>query len=248
MILIVGAALAAGLVDSVIGGGGLIMLPAMMLRLGVHPTAIGTNKMAGACGTLAALAVYGRGGHVRWKVALRFAAWVGAGSVLGAAVSPRFLVPFYPALLGAGSVLCLGTLFFRERLIAVFKRTPHGNSSALSPQAACLGLLCGFYDGAWGPGGGTFMFLTLLYATPLGLMGAIAASKIANFASSILALATYAAQGYIRWDWGTLAGVSLACGSLAGARLALKHAERILTPLLLIVTGLLLWKLWSGLF
>jgi len=248
ILLLFAAGLAGGLIDSVIGGGGLITLPAVMLHLGVRPVSIGTNKIGAFFCTLAAVSVYSR--RMRWRTAFSFAAWVALGSVLGASVSPRWLSPAYPFLLGIGAFLCLAAVLFRNRLLSEREPSPASrlrDKGAVSPLAAGLGFLSGFYDGAWGPGGGTFMFLSLLYATPLGLMGSIAAAKIANLASSSFSLAAYAIQGYAEVKTGLVLGAGLLIGAFAGAKLALKHAERILVPLLVVISILLLVKLWSGL-
>ncbi|MBI3548633.1 MAG: TSUP family transporter [Elusimicrobia bacterium] len=245
MLLLIGGGLAAGFIDSIIGGGGLIALPLAMLKLGIHPVAIGTNKIGGVCSTFAALAVYGLGRRVPWAIALKFAVWVGIGSVAGASLS-RVVAPFYSVMLVIGTCLVLATMFARKRIIKAAEAARHEREWALTPTAVGLGLLCGFYDGAWGPGGGTFMFLALLYVAPIGLVGAMAAAKIANFASAFLAVATYAYQGNVNWSLGAVLGVSLGAGAVVGARLALSHADRILTPMLAVITALLLWKLANG--
>jgi uncharacterized protein len=237
------AGLVAGFIDSFVGGGGLITLPAMMLHFGVSPSAIGTNKIGGASAALMAAVVYGAKGHMPWKSAFRFAAWVGTGSVLGAAASPRLLAPVYPALLWLGTLLCVGAVLFKDRLSAV-KPSEARHGKGLAPLACATGLLVGFYDGAWGPGGGTFMFLTLFYMTPLSLVACIAASKVANLASALFSLAAYASQGYVHWGLGSAVALSIAGGAFAGASVAIKHAERVVMPLLLIISGLLLWRLF----
>ncbi|MBI4057044.1 MAG: TSUP family transporter [Elusimicrobia bacterium] len=242
MTFLLAAGFVAGVIDSVIGGGGLITIPALMLRMGISPATVGTNKIAGTAVTLTAMLVYGFNKRVPWEVALKFAGWVGLGSVLGAFFSPRFLAPLYPAMLWVGTGLCVVTLFLKDKILSWMKSHHQRTGNSLSPLAIGLGLVCGLYDGAWGPGGGTFMFLALFYATPMGLMGAIAASKVANFFSSLLALGAFGVQGYVQWGFGSLFAMSLVGGALVGSHLALKHAERILTPLLLIVTALLLWK------
>src|SRR5438094_273895 len=110
------AGVAAGFVDAVIGGGGVISLPALMVRLGMTPTAIGTNKAAGTLCTLTAVVVYGMDRRIRWRTALEFAGWVGVGALVGSFVGPRYLAWAYPGLLVLGTCGCLATLFFRRDL------------------------------------------------------------------------------------------------------------------------------------
>ncbi|MBI4051774.1 MAG: TSUP family transporter [Elusimicrobia bacterium] len=242
MTLLLLAGFIAGFVDSIIGGGGLITVPALMLHLGISPHSIGTNKIAGACATLTAMAVYGFKKQVPWVTALQFAGWTGVGAILGAYFSPRFLAPIYPLLLWMGTGFCLATLLFRNRILSSSReRTVH--KSDLSTLAAALGFICGLYDGAWGPGGGTFMFLVLFYVTPLGLLGSMAAAKIANFGTAFLSLGTFGAQGFVHWGLGSFLGLSVACGAFIGSHVAIRHADRVLTPVLLVITSLLLWKL-----
>lgn len=236
------AGLFAGFIDSIVGGGGLIALPTLILELGLTPAAVGTNKIVGSTATLVAVAVYARAKAMPWKPALKFGAAVAAGSLLGAALSPSYVRPFYPVMLWLGTALCLGTLLLRRRILeAAHRRHRHGGSS-IPPSGLAIAFAIGLYDGAWGPGGGTFMFLGLLYTSPLGLLGAMAAAKIANLMSASVSLATYLWQGHVVWKPGLIVAGGVAFGALTGASLALKHAERVLTPLLLAVTGLLLWK------
>lgn len=244
VLLLLAAGLAAGFIDALFGGGGLITVPALMLRLGRTPEAIGTNKIAGAACTLAAIAVYGAAGRIPWRKAAAFSAWTGLGAAVGAFYSPRFLAPVYPVLLWAGTALCAATLLLRRRLVeASGNRPPH---EALGAPACALGFLCGLYDGAWGPGGGTFMFLALLYTGGLGLVGSMAAAKIANFCSASMSLSVYALTGWVRWSVGLPLAASLALGAAAGASMGLRRAERLLAPALFTVTALLLWRLSRG--
>ncbi|MBI2069289.1 MAG: TSUP family transporter [Elusimicrobia bacterium] len=243
MALLLAAGVLAGFIDSVIGGGGLITVPALMLHLGVSPWAIGTNKIGAAAATLAAITVYGVKRRMAWGPAIRFAVSVGLGAFCGASVSPRLLVPFYPVLLWLGAALCAATLLLKNKALNAPSSRAGKSNGAVSTLSLGLGFAVGFYDGAWGPGGGTFMFLVLLWTTPLGLVGSMAAAKIANFSSAVLSLSSYAWQGYVDWRLGSVFAVTLAGGAFLGARLAIDHAERFLTPLLLIIAALLLVKL-----
>lgn len=240
------AGLVAGFIDSIAGGGGLISLPSFAVVVGPGPLAIGTNKIAGVTAAFVALVVYHRAGHIDWKRSLEFSLCVAVGSFCGSRVSPLLPKEIFRFFLLVSCPLILWIVWHRELWIKrEAGRLRERNMHHLFKLVA-VGFLCGFYDGVWGPGGGTFMFLGLLFVVGMPLFGAIGASKIANTLSASVSLASYASQGYVNWTVGFELALGIGLGAFFGARLANLHAARVVRPLLAVVSVLLLIKtLWG---
>lgn len=239
--LFLGGGLLAGFIDAIAGGGGLITLPLLALALGTGVHAIGTNKINGTIGALAALIVYARKGHLDWRSALSFTAAIGCGSLLGS-----FLAPLLSPAVIRGMIigLCPVLLFviWRKdgwvRAEAAAKAGPPHWLAILG-----TGLAVGVYDGAFGPGGGTFMLLGLVLVAQLPLLPALAASKLANATSAGVGLASYGLRGYIHWAEGATMATGMLVGAWLGAQLASRFSARIVRPLLAVVVTLLLIRL-----
>lgn len=228
-----------GLIDSIVGGGGLISLPTLSIAIAPGAEAIGTNKIVGSTGALIALLVYAKKGHLMWREGLSFCLVCAAGSFLGSSVSPHVSKEFFRYLL---IVMCPVILyivwnrdiFFKERENFV---KPHYSLFFLSALGS------GFYDGFFGPGGGTFMFLGLFLGTGFPLLPSIAISKMANTFSATTALITYSHNGFVHWKEGVIMASGMIVGSFIGASLATKHITKIIRPMLTIIVLLLMLKL-----
>ncbi|OFZ16119.1 MAG: hypothetical protein A2X86_13620 [Bdellovibrionales bacterium GWA2_49_15] len=236
--LLIFAGLVAGFIDSIAGGGGLITLPVLSLYLMPGPHSIGTNKIVGTVGALTALIIYARKGHLQLGKGMSFVLLVGAGSFLGSSCAPYLPVDYFKILLIILCPLLLLVVWNKDKFIhedLEHKITPWIFIST--------GILSGFYDGFFGPAGGTFMLLGLLYAVKLPLFVALAISKLANTLSAGVALATYASGGFVHWKVGLLMTAGMAVGAFFGAHLANKKANQIVKPVLTLIVCLLIVKL-----
>ena len=240
--------LCAGFIDSIAGGGGLITVPFFTLFFGPGPHAIGTNKMSATVGATMALAVYFRKGHMDAKRSWIFAFWVGLGSLLGSRTAPLVPLQAFKWFLVVSCPLILWIVWNKDLWVdQELKAHTHPNRKwhfLGEPKVILSGLLCGFYDGIWGPGGGTFMFLSLLFFAKLPLFAAIAASKLANSCSALVAVISYASGGYVHFAEGAAMACGVGVGAFCGAQFATKRATRVIRPVLAIVAGLLVLKLF----
>ena len=228
-----------GLIDSVVGGGGLISLPSLSIALTPGPHAIGTNKIVGTVSASIALLVYTRKGHMKWREGLSFCVVCILGSFLGSSLAPYVPKDFFRYLMIIMCPIILWIVFNKE---SFFKERenfikPHPGLFFLSA------LLSGFYDGIFGPGGGTFMFLGLFFGTGYPVLTAIAISKLANTLSAGTALVTYSANGYVHWKEGFMMATGVAVGAYIGATYASRAAEKIIRPSLIFIVILLMIKL-----
>lgn len=228
-----------GLIDSIVGGGGLISLPTLTIAIAPGAPAIGTNKIVGATGALMALIVYAKKGHLDWRAGLSFCLVCATGSFLGSSLAPMVSKDFFRILLIIMCPIILTIVwkrdtFFKEKENFI---KPH----PLFFFGAAFG--SGFYDGFFGPGGGTFMFLGLFLGTGYPLLPSIAISKLANTFSATTALVTYAHNGFVHWIEGTYMAIGMIVGSFIGATYASKNITKIIRPMLTLIVTLLMIKL-----
>ncbi|MGW0187750.1 sulfite exporter TauE/SafE family protein [Streptomyces sp. NPDC003362] len=231
------AALAAGWIDAVVGGGGLLLLPALLLGLPAGTPAVdalGTNKAVAIVGTSGAAVTYARRAPVDVPTAVRIglAALAGSsgGAVLAAGMSTEVLKPVI-------MVVLLGVAAF------VILRPSFGTAPAPGPVTrrrvlAAIGLAglgIGFYDGLVGPGTGTFLVLALTAVLHLDLVTASATAKIVNCCTNAGALAMFAWQGAVLWQLAGLMALFNLAGGTLGARTALKKGSGFVRIVLLVV-------------
>lgn len=233
------AAFAAGFVDSIAGGGGLITIPALLLA-GFSPVeALGTNKLQGMFGSGSATIHYASKGHVDLRRQLPSAMLAAAGGVVGALLATIVPGDLLRALLPL--VLIAIALYFALK--------PNMNdvdrAERLSPFLFGLTLVpaIGFYDGLFGPGAGSFYMLAFVALAGYGVLKATAHTKLLNFASNIGGFIVFAAVGVISWKIGLMMGVAQFLGARVGASLAMRIGARLIKPLLVIVCVALAVKL-----
>jgi uncharacterized membrane protein YfcA len=233
--------LIAGLLDSIAGGGGLITIPSLSMFLGLGPLTIGTNKIVAVTSTGIALLVYLKKGHFDFKKAIFFAIFISIGSLLGSLSAGFVPKDAYRYLLIITAPIILWLIFNKKFWLSEGEESYRPKKYLL----VLSGLVVGFYDGVWGPGGGTFMLLSLLFINKLPIISAIAISKFANLVSASSSLAGYALTGNVNWKLGLLFAIPIAVGAFLGANLATKKAEKIVRPILLIVVILLIIKVYT---
>lgn len=236
------AAFVAGFIDSVVGGGGLVQIPALftLLPQQAPATLFGTNKFASVFGTTNAAWRYARRVSMPWRTTLPAAAAAFACSYLGAmAVSwlPRDLLrPLILVLLVAAAAYT----FVKKDFGAIHGPTQSGRRELA--YAMLLGGIIGFYDGFFGPGTGSFLIFLFIRFFGFDFLHASAAAKIVNVATNLAALAYFAPNGHLLWQAAILMAMCNVGGSFAGTHLALRHGSGFVRHVFLIVVSLLILK------
>jgi uncharacterized membrane protein YfcA len=236
------AAMLAGLIDAVVGGGGLIQIPALFSTLSEVPpaTLLGTNKLAGVWGTSAAAVNFARRVKLHWSTAVPAAmaafAFAFAGAFTVTKVSPEFLRKLLPFVLIAVAVYTL-------------KKKDFGNIHAPLHEgmrermfAIGIGGCIGFYDGFFGPGTGSFLVFLFVRFFGFDFLGASAVAKVVNVACNLSALMWFGYSGHLLWQVGLMMAVCNVTGSLIGSRLAIKHGSGFVRKLFLLVVSALILK------
>lgn len=225
--LLATAALGAGLVDAIAGGGGLILVPALfsIFPAAAPATLFGTNK-GGACwGTAAAAWHYARRVRTPWRALLPAAIAAFIGAMAGAwTVTLVDSAAFRRALPLVLAALLLYTLTRRDLGL---RHAPRLSGGVERAAALAGGGTIGFYDGFFGPGTGNFLIFLFVRGFGFDFLHASACAKIVNVACNASAMILFAAKGHVMWgDAALIAGFNIA-GNVTGSRLALRGGARL---------------------
>jgi uncharacterized membrane protein YfcA len=242
VVLLACAAFLAGLVDAVVGGGGLIQIPAIfaVFPKEVPATLLGTNKLASMCGTTVAAVKYSRRVQVAWSTAAPAAVAAFALAFVGAWTVTRVPADFVRSLLPL-ILLAVAVYTFKKKDFGSVHAPAH---SGMTERLLALGIgaAIGFYDGFFGPGTGSFLIFMFVRFFGFDFLGASVAAKIVNLACNVSALLWFGYSGHIIWKLAAMMAVCQIGGSLVGTRLALKHGSGFVRKLFLVVMSLLIVK------
>ena len=236
------AALFAGFVDAIVGGGGLILIPALF---GVFPSAVpatlfGTNKGAAVWGTAWATVQFAGRVKQAWSALVPAALAAMAGSFAGAwtvtLVSPQGMRKALPFILVGVWIYTL----VRKDMGRHHAPRYGGRAEALA--ASAIGLAIGFYDGFFGPGAGSFFVFLFVRQLGYDFLHASAAAKLLNTATNLAALVLFAWTGHVWWHVAAVMAVANVGGSLFGSRLALKHGAAFVRRAFIVVVAALICK------
>lgn len=248
LVLLAVAALLAGFIDAIAGGGGLITVPAL-LATGMSPTmALATNKLQSCFGSFSATFYYLRRGLIDWRTMKWAVVCTFIGSMLGTLLVQRIdaslLQKILPFLLAAFALYFL----FSPRVGDEDRQRRLG----IIPFALLVGTGVGFYDGFFGPGTGSFFALGFIALAGFNMARATAHTKLLNFTSNFASLLFFMLGGQVVW----VVGLSMALGQFVGARLGSKmvvsKGTRIIKPMLVTVSMVmsvhLLWQQYPAWF
>lgn len=237
------AGFAASFIDSVVGGGGLISMPALLFT-GLSPgLVLGTNKLAGTMSSMTSSASFLFSGKIRLRLVAALFPLSLVGSVVGAftvqQIPATFLKPMVVVLLIAVAIYTLCKKSWGNQ--SGFK----GLTKKATVILAAGAMVFGFYDGFFGPGTGSFLiFMFLLLG--FDFVGSSANSKVLNLGSNLGSLATFFALKSVNVYYGLPMGIAMVAGALAGSQFAIRKGSTYVKPLFLSVTTLLIGKqLWD---
>ena len=236
------AALGAGFIDAVVGGGGLVLTPALFALFPSAPPSalLGTNKASGIWGTAVAARQFARRVDMPWPVLLPAAALAFCGSMGGAWTLSYFppdalrrLLPF---------ILLAVLLYTLARKDMGRDHVPHLSRGTATALACSAGLVIGFYDGFFGPGTGSFLVFFFVRMLGYDFLHASASAKLLNTATNLAALLLLASKGLVWWHYAIPMAVANVAGSLIGTRTALRHGSGFVRGMFIVVVSLLILK------
>ena len=247
LLLLVLAGLTAGFVDAVVGGGGLIQLPALLIGLpqAAPVQVLATNKLASICGTTVSSATYFRRVRPDPRTFLPLMALAFVGSALGALVASQVPREAFEPIVLVALVLVGSYVALRPKLgeSTALRFTGHRHTTA----ALVTGLVVGFYDGVLGPGTGSFFVVALVALLGYGFLEASAKARMANWATNLAALAVFVPQGAVLWKVGLLMGAANLVGGYVGARTAVARGSSFVRVFFLLVVGAFVVRIGGGL-
>lgn len=243
ILFLLGAGFLSAFIDSVVGGGGLISLPALMLA-GLPPVfALGSNKAASILGSFTSSLSFFRSGKIDFGVVRYLFPLSFLGSAFGVyavrLVPPDFLKPMVVVMLILVTAYSLLKKNWGETAQrAVFSRK-------LLWASMGLAFFFGFYDGFFGPGTGSFLLFGFL-CLGFDFVGAAANARALNFGSNISAALFFTFLGYVDFAYALPMGAGMIAGALCGTRMAIRKGTRYVKPLFICMTALLVGKqLWD---
>ena len=229
------AGFAAGWVDAVVGGGGLVQLPALLLGFpGASPAQIlATNKIAGIAGTATSSVTYWRRVRpdLRTAVPMAVVAYVGAigGALIGLHIPKSAFNPIILVMLVVVGAYTVARPSMGAQTALRFDGHRH------TAVAMLTGFLIGVYDGALGPGTGSFLVFALVGLMGYAFLEASAKAKIANFATNLGALTVFAPGGHVMWGIGLVMAAANLVGGYTGARTAVARGSRFVRVVFVLV-------------
>lgn len=242
--LLVLASFAAGWVDSIVGGGGLIQLPALLIGLpGGTPVATiaGTNKVPSSMGTAVASFAYLRQVRIPWLGLVPLVLGAAAGSSSGAQLTHLIdRRAFTPLVLAA--MVVVGWYTWRRPALGLHTNIRHSGWRGHA-WLAIIGSLVGLWDGFIGPGTGSFFLILLVAIMGYDFLLATTLAKVANLTTNLAAIVVFGLSGNILWGLALVMGVANLAGGFLGATTALRLGNRFVRKVFLAVVVVLGAKL-----
>ncbi|WP_265683659.1 TSUP family transporter [Verminephrobacter aporrectodeae] len=237
--ILAGVAFLAGAFDAIAGGGGLVTVPALVIA-GLDPvSAIATSKLQATLGAISATKNFARAGLIEWERIWPATVLACLGSIMGALVVSS--VPQQLVKTGLPFLLIIMALYFALSP----KMTDDDAEQRVSMAAFCAtaAVVIGFYDGAFGPGTGSFFMIAFVLLLGYGVVRATAHTKLLNLASILGSLSIYVFQGLVHWRIGVVMGLGAFIGAQVGSKLAIRVGAKLIRPLLMVVCCAIAFKL-----
>lgn len=232
----------AGFLDAIVGGGGLIQLPALLIQFPqlALPSLFGTNKIAALSGTSIAAVQYAKRISFNWKVLLSISLFSFLFSFLGArtvsyldseALKPLILIILIAIAIYTFIKKDLGNVATKD--LSTAKKMIFG---------AVIGAVIGFYDGFFGPGTGSFFVLAFVVILGFDFLSASAYAKVVNCITNISALLVFVSHGNYLLELAILMAVFNIAGNFLGTKIALKKGNGFIRIVFLIIVMLMILR------
>jgi uncharacterized membrane protein YfcA len=231
----------AGFIDAIVGGGGLLQTPALMIILPQYPVAtiFGTAKIPSLSGTSLAAYKYSRQVNLNWKLLCYIIVAAFTGALLGA---------YCITLISSGIIKPLILLLLIVIAIYTYTKKDFGLHQAKDFTflkeviiGLTFGFAIGFYDGLIGPGTGTFLVLAFITLLGNDFLHSSASAKYVNVVTNIAAMLYFAKSGNILYHYAIPMAIFNLCGSFLGTKLALLKGNKFIRIFfLLVVSGTIL--------
>jgi len=232
----------AGFIDAVVGGGGLIQIPALLISLPNQPlaTVFGTNKIASLSGTSVAAYQYSRRVRFDFRLLLVISVFSFAASYVGAKTVSLINVDTLKPIVLVILILIAVYTFMKKDLGSLPSRLLSGRRQLVF--GSLIGLVVGFYDGFFGPGTGSFFVLGFVVILGFEFLRASAYAKIINCITNLSALIVFVRQGNFLPGLALLMAVCNVLGSVTGSRMALKKGNGFIRMVFLVIVSLMILR------
>jgi uncharacterized membrane protein YfcA len=242
------AGFAAGFLDSIVGGGGLILTPAM---LNLHPglnilQAIGTQRTSSIAGTSVAAWNYFRRIRISWKLVVPACIAALVASAIGVQFAKTMDKEVLKWVVLSMCVLLAVYTAFKKDLGSLHVPRYHGKHGSIA--AASVGAACGFYNGLIGPGTGTLMVFAFVSIMGMDFLRSSAISKASNVAADLSSWTVLLFSGFVIWALAIPLVIGNMLGSYIGSHIAIKKGQGFIRAFFLVVVCLLIIKLASDLW
>ncbi len=235
LILLCLVAFAAGFIDAIVGGGGLIQTPAALVLLPQYAvaTVIGTLKIPAFCGTSFAAVQYARKVDMNWRLLGMMTIIAGmaayGGSKLLSSMHNDFMKPLLLVILTLVAIYTYSKKNFgahTEKDHTVKEQVVYG---------ILISIVIGFYDGFIGPGAGSFLVLTFITLLGFDFLKASANAKLVNMATNLGSIIFFLASGRILFAIAIPMAVCNAVGGALGARMAIMKGNKFIRVFFLVI-------------
>jgi hypothetical protein len=238
----------AGFIDAVVGGGGLIQIPALLISLPKTPlpTIFGTNKIAALAGTSISAIQYSKRIKFNYKLLITISICAGLASFLGAKVVSFINVNTLKPIILVVLILIAIYTFLKKDLGTVQTKNLSFDKQLI--YGSLIGIMVGFYDGFFGPGTGSFFVLGFVVILGFEFVQASAYSKVINCMTNISALLVFIKQGNYILELAIIMSVCNITGNVIGTRLALKKGNTFVRTIFLLIVTLMIFRYGYDLF
>lgn len=246
LIIICFAGFLGSMIDAIVGGGGLITIPALLATGMPTHLALGTNKFASSVGTISSAHHFFKSGEVNFKLLKFLLPFSFIGSAIGVwvvlMVNPEFLRVLIIIL-----VLVIGVYTLLKKDLGLTDRF-QGLSKKKIIIAMIFALIIGFYNGFFGPGTGSFIIFGLIGIFGFDFKKASANAKFLNLTGNFTALILFMISGEVMYTYGIPMAIAMTIGGKIGAHLAVKNGARFIKPVFVVVSFSLVIKMLFDMF